>query len=94
MASVVFDASAILALLRDEPGADVVAHHVGDGMISAVNFQEVVKELLRNGIVILVGDGFHGAVYQVGIFIGTAQWVSYLLQIACSIVSIGISPGR
>lgn len=50
MASVVFDASAILALLRDEPGSEVVARHIGDGLISAVNFQEVIKELLRRGI--------------------------------------------
>lgn len=50
MASVVFDASAILALLADEPGAEIVARHIGDGIISAVNFQEVVKELLRRGI--------------------------------------------
>lgn len=50
MAAVVFDASAILALLRDEPGADVVARYIGDGIISAVNFQEVLKELLRRGI--------------------------------------------
>ena len=50
MAAVVFDASAILALLRDEPGADIVARHVGDGLISAVNFQEIVKELLRRGV--------------------------------------------
>ena len=50
MASVVFDASAILALLRNEPGSEVVARHVGDGIISAVNFQEVIKELLRRGI--------------------------------------------
>jgi PIN domain nuclease of toxin-antitoxin system len=50
MASIVFDASAILALLRDEPGADVVAHHVGDGLISAVNFQEVIKGLLRREV--------------------------------------------
>lgn len=50
MAAVVFDASAILALLRDEPGADKVAAHIGNGMMSAVNFQEVVKELLRRGI--------------------------------------------
>jgi PIN domain nuclease of toxin-antitoxin system len=50
MASVVFDASAILALVRDEPGADGVARHVGDGIISAVNFQEVIKALLRCGI--------------------------------------------
>lgn len=50
MAAVMFDASAILALLRDQPGAEAVARHIGDGMISAVNFQEVIKELLRRGI--------------------------------------------
>jgi PIN domain nuclease of toxin-antitoxin system len=50
MASIVFDASAILALLRDEQGADVVAQHIGDGLISAVNFQEVIKSLLRREV--------------------------------------------
>jgi ribonuclease VapC len=50
MASIVFDASAILALLRDEPGADVVAQYIGDGLISAVNFQEVIKGLLRREV--------------------------------------------
>ncbi len=50
MASIVFDASAILALLRDEPGADVVARYIGDGLFSAVNFQEVIKGLLRREV--------------------------------------------
>ena len=50
MPSVVFDASALLALLRDEVGANVVAAHIGDGVISAVNLQEVIKELIRRGI--------------------------------------------
>lgn len=50
MASIVFDASAILALLRDEPGANVVSTHIGDGMISAVNLQEVIKGLLRREV--------------------------------------------
>lgn len=50
MASIVFDASAILALLRDEPGADVVAQYIGDGLISAVNFHEVIKGLLRREV--------------------------------------------
>jgi len=50
MASVVFDASALLALLRNEPGADVVAQYIGDGLISAVNFQEVLKALLRRSV--------------------------------------------
>ncbi len=50
MALIVFDASAILALLRDEPGADVVAQYIGDGLISAVNFQEVIKGLMRREV--------------------------------------------
>ncbi|MCA3152909.1 MAG: type II toxin-antitoxin system VapC family toxin [Rhodocyclaceae bacterium] len=50
MASVVFDASAVLALLRNEPGAAVVAQYIGDGLMSAVNFQEVLKGLLRRDV--------------------------------------------
>lgn len=50
MASVVFDASAILALLRDEPGGDTVAQYIGDGLISAVNLQDVIKGLLRRDV--------------------------------------------
>ena len=52
MASAVFDASAVIALLRGEPGADVVAAFAGDALISAVNLQEVVKTLLARGIAI------------------------------------------
>lgn len=50
MTSVVFDASAVLALVRDEPGADKVAPYVGRAAISAVNLQEIVKELLLSGL--------------------------------------------
>lgn len=50
MTSVVLDASAVLALVRDEPGADKVAPHVGRAVISAVNLQEVIKELLLSGL--------------------------------------------
>jgi ribonuclease VapC len=50
MTSVVLDASAVLALVRDEPGADKVAPHVGRAAISAVNLQEVIKELLLSGL--------------------------------------------
>ncbi|WP_242098545.1 type II toxin-antitoxin system VapC family toxin [Sphingomonas sp. CROZ-RG-20F-R02-07] len=50
MTSVVLDASAVLALVRDEPGADTVAPHVGRAAISAVNLQEVIKELLLSGL--------------------------------------------
>ncbi len=50
MTSAVLDASAVLALIRDEPGADKVEVHVGRAAISAVNLQEVVKELLLSGL--------------------------------------------
>jgi PIN domain nuclease of toxin-antitoxin system len=50
MARIVLDASALIALLRDEPGAEFVADYLGDALISAVNLQEVVKALLRRGI--------------------------------------------
>lgn len=50
MTSAVLDASAVLALVRDEPGGDKVIEHVGRAAISAVNLQEVVKELLLSGL--------------------------------------------
>ena len=45
MASVVLDASAVLAFVRDEKGADRVLPHIGTAIISAVNLQEVVMEM-------------------------------------------------
>jgi PIN domain nuclease of toxin-antitoxin system len=50
MASVVLDALAVIALLIGEAGAESVAPYIGDGMISAVNLQEVTKALLRGGV--------------------------------------------
>ena len=49
MTDVVLDASAVLVMLREEPGGDAVAAHVGRAAISAVNLQEVAKEMLREG---------------------------------------------
>lgn len=50
MTSVVLDASAVLALVRDESGGDKVVPHIGRAAISAVNLQEVIKELLLSGL--------------------------------------------
>ena len=50
MTSVVFDASAVLALVRGEPGADKVSAYIGKAAISAVNMQEIIKELLLSGL--------------------------------------------
>ena len=46
----VLDASAVLALIRDEPGGDKVAERIGRAAISAVNLQEVAKELINSGL--------------------------------------------
>jgi PIN domain nuclease of toxin-antitoxin system len=45
----VFDSSAVLAFLYDEPGADKVRVDLPDGVISAVNAAEVLAVLVRNG---------------------------------------------
>jgi len=50
MTSVVTDASAVLALVRDEPDADKVTPYVGRAAISAINLQEVIKEFLLSGL--------------------------------------------
>jgi ribonuclease VapC len=46
---IVFDSSAILAVLRDESGADIVIEQLDFGIISAVNLGEVVQVQLRGG---------------------------------------------
>jgi PIN domain nuclease of toxin-antitoxin system len=45
----VFDASAVIALLRNEPGFDFVQARVGQASISAVNYQEAAKRLIDSG---------------------------------------------
>ena len=44
---VVLDASALLALVNNEPGADLVAAASGEAVISAVNWSEVVGVMAR-----------------------------------------------
>lgn len=44
------NASAVLALVREELGADKVGPHVGRAAISTVNLQEIIKELLLSGL--------------------------------------------
>jgi PIN domain nuclease of toxin-antitoxin system len=44
------DASAIIALVRGEPGAERVSRHLSDGLLSTVNLAEVIGGLARRGI--------------------------------------------
>ena len=47
--SVVLDASAVLVLLLDEPGAEVVAPVLSESVLSAVNLAEVLSKLTDRG---------------------------------------------
>lgn len=49
MIAYVLDASALIALLREEPGADMVADRLVDSAISLVNLSEVVALFARTG---------------------------------------------
>jgi len=49
-APVVLDASALLAMLQSEPGADVVAGRLPHSVMSTVNLSEVVAKLADNGV--------------------------------------------
>jgi ribonuclease VapC len=60
----VIDASALLALLNDEPGADVVAEALQQGVISAVNLSEVVAKLCDAG---MPEKAIHQALQPLGI---------------------------
>ncbi len=46
----VLDASAILALIHDEPGAEVVAAALSDATIGTPNLAEVIGKLVDSGI--------------------------------------------
>ena len=49
--AVVLDASAVLAFVQGENGADRVLPYIGDAIVSAVNLQEVIKEMMADGLV-------------------------------------------
>ena len=46
----VLDSSAVLALLQDEPGGDVVAPLIATAAVSAVNVAEIVAKLSDKGV--------------------------------------------
>jgi PIN domain nuclease of toxin-antitoxin system len=50
MSRVVLDASALIAMLRDEPGADKVSAIVSSARMNAVNYAEVVSHFVHSGM--------------------------------------------
>src|SRR6202140_193595 len=47
--SVVLDASAVLAIVNAEPGADLVRASLAGAIMSAVNYSEVLKKTVEHG---------------------------------------------
>lgn len=63
MNKIVFDASAVLAIINDEIGGNEVMHHLKQGVMSTINFSEAIAVLGRANISIseardLIGDLF------------------------------------
>jgi ribonuclease VapC len=50
MAGVVLDASAILAVLNAEPGAEKVVPVLGAALVGTVNYAEVIGKLVERGV--------------------------------------------
>lgn len=50
MSEVILDASALLAVLNDEPGQEEVEAALADALIGAVNLSEVMAKLVDNGM--------------------------------------------
>ena len=46
---IIFDASALLAILRNEPGTDVALAHLGNAAMTTVNLCEVATKLIAGG---------------------------------------------
>jgi PIN domain nuclease of toxin-antitoxin system len=64
----VIDASAVLAWLRDEPGADTVAGRLDGSFLSAVNLSEVLQKHLAVGALSGVeAAGFAGDLASLGL---------------------------
>jgi ribonuclease VapC len=61
---VVLDASAVIALLNEEPGAEVVDAVLDEAVISAVNLSEVIAVLIDAGFEF---DGAQAMVRRIGL---------------------------
>ena len=64
--SFILDASALLAYLHDEPGADRVDALIYDCLISTINWSEVVQKSLVRGVDI---DGLREDIVSIGVII-------------------------
>lgn len=91
--AVVLDASALLALMRNEPGAELVAACVSRAMICAVNQAEVQSTLIAAGL-----DEQTSWSLQAQLECKSVPFDSHLAQLAGGLVgttrSLGLSLGE
>jgi ribonuclease VapC len=78
--SVVLDASAVIALLRSEPGFDVVQNAIADSLITAVNYSEVLKKTIERG-----GTGDAAASFVRGLSIAIVPFDENLAAVSAAL---------
>ena len=84
------DASAVLAWLREEPGADVVAERLAGSHVSAVNLSEVLQKSLASGA---DTDGLADDLLAVGLLVADfgAEQASVAAELWASTRRLGLS---
>lgn len=88
MTSIVVDSSAVLALMKQEPGAAKVRSYMGDAVISAVNLVEVLSRLLTFGFTMKSArDDFYA------LYIAVADFTRELAEDAGEISAITATHG-
>lgn len=81
MSNVVLDASALLAVLHEEPGAALVAEHLDGAAVSAVNVAEAGARLVDRGMPPpLVGEAIRGLGIEIVAFDGELAQASTVLR--------------
>lgn len=78
--SIVLDASAVIAVLRSEPGADMVLSALSDAVISAVNYSEVLKKTIERG-----GASYTAASFIRGLSIAVIPFDEALAQASAAL---------
>ena len=92
MPAYVLDASALLAFLNREPGADAVGPLVESSVISSVNWVEVLQRATALGMEILVVRRYLGS-FGLGVLPFTAEDAEQVAQLWSSTRPAGLSLG-
>ena len=80
MTSAVLDASAVIAILRSEPGSDIVRSALSGAAMSAVNYSEVLKKTIERG-----GSGEVAASFVRGLSIAIVPFDDQLAAVSADL---------